>query len=123
MHEMSIAARVIDTAWKYVPTDSNTRLRRINLILGKLSGVSKSALCTCFEALVRGTPSEGAKLSIVEVPILVKCSQCGVKSEQEELPFLCASCGSLCNDIISGRELQIDSIEVESHSRCMPIHE
>ena len=117
MHEMSIAAQVIDTAEKHVPADSKTRLLRVNLILGKLSGVSTEALTTCFEALVRGTPSEGATLSITEVPIFAKCSECGEKSEQEDLPFICASCGSLCNEIVSGRELQIDSIEVEDDSR------
>ncbi len=47
-----------------------------------------------------------------EVPVVVLCSDCDEEFEVERAEFGCPSCSGSNTEIISGREIFVESIEV-----------
>jgi len=57
---------------------------------------------------------EGYNLEIVErVPLVGRCAACGKEQHVERYSFLCPSCRNGALEIISGRELKVESLEVD----------
>ena len=54
----------------------------------------------------------GAKLAIEEMPVVAKCKDCNAQWTIDEPVFICKTCQSGSLEILSGRELDIESIEV-----------
>jgi hydrogenase nickel incorporation protein HypA/HybF len=82
--------------------------------LGALASVIEDSLQFCWGVTVEGTPLEGAKLVINVLPVVVHCSACGKNGELESLQsFRCPHCGEPASDLRQGRELEIESIEIE----------
>lgn len=113
VHEFGIAANIIEIAVDSIPGDlNNIPIEKINLKIGKLSSVVPESLKFCFETMIPGTRLEGAKLSIEEAPVIAKCRECNFQWIVSEPVFICKKCGGGLIDIISGRELDICSIEI-----------
>lgn len=73
------------------------------------------ALYFCFDTVSKGTACEGAILEVEEVPLTVHCPRC----DQTKLPggrynFACPTCSTPTPEIITGREMQLVCIELES---------
>ncbi len=85
----------------------------VHLKLGALTTFVPEAMTFYFEALTKGTELESARLEVEEVRVAGTCRRCGRELTLEGLPFACAACGSPDLEIVSGRELVIDSFEVE----------
>ena len=113
MHELSIALRVIAIATEALPPDApDLRVASIRLRIGRLTAVVPESLRLCFEVASRDTRVAGATLDIAEVPIVVACRGCAAETEQEDFPLVCGSCGSDAVDLVAGRELSVDALEV-----------
>jgi len=53
-------------------------------------------------------------LVINKLPVIVHCDACGMDAEIEGVQsFRCPRCGELAADLRQGRELEIDSIELD----------
>ncbi len=114
MHEMSIAQNICDIVTEEIRNlEGIGGVTKINMKIGKLSGVVPDSLRFCFGFVSEGTPAEGAVLQIDEVPVEAACNQCGGRFNLDKPLFICPSCGSGDLDIVQGRELLIESIEVE----------
>jgi hydrogenase nickel incorporation protein HypA/HybF len=114
MHEMGIAMEIIDIAKASVPADMpDARIERINLKVGKLSAVVVDSLRFCFDLAVKETPLEGAELIVEELDVVVRCKKCQNQWTVTEPVFTCRECQGGDIDIITGRELEIQSIEIE----------
>lgn len=114
MHEMGIAMEIIDIAKASVPADMHgARIERINLQVGKLSAVVVDSLRFCFDLAVKETPLDGTELVVEELDVVVRCKQCQAQWTVTEPVFTCRECQSGDIDIITGRELEIKSIEIE----------
>lgn len=113
VHEFGIASNIIKIAIDSIPADlKDMPVERINLRLGKLSSVVAESLGFCFETMIPDTRLQGAKLFIEEIPVRVKCRECNFQWIVSEPVFICKKCGTGLIDIISGRELDISSIEI-----------
>jgi hydrogenase nickel incorporation protein HypA/HybF len=85
--------------------------------MGVLSGVAR-ALHFCFPSAARGTLCEGATLHIEDVPLTVFCSHCQeVKSPAALYNFRCPDCGRPTPKVLTGREMQLVSIELAPRER------
>ena len=69
---------------------------------------------SAFDAYKRGTLAEGARLTIEVVPIKLRCPDCGGVDVREETDFSCAACGSRRVEIVEGREIVVERIELET---------
>jgi hydrogenase nickel incorporation protein HypA/HybF len=114
MHEMGIAMEIVDIAKASIPADmQGAKVQRVNLQVGKLSAVVADSLRFCFDLVIKETPLEGAELVIEELPVVAKCKDCQAQWTVTEPIFICQQCQGGNIDILSGRELDITSIEIE----------
>lgn len=115
MHELSIAQSLIDAASQFASDEGSSRVIKLNIRIGLLSGIVKDALLFSFELAAEGTPCAGAELVIDEVPISVLCPHCEeVKFLVDQYCFLCPTCGTPTPKILSGQELDLVSLEIET---------
>jgi hydrogenase nickel incorporation protein HypA/HybF len=113
MHEMGIAMQIVEIATSAIPKEAEgTQVEVVNLKVGKLAGVVPESLNFCFGFASQDTALSGARLNIDEVPIVARCLDCEVESTIDKPPFTCRECESGRLDILSGRELNISSIEL-----------
>jgi hydrogenase nickel incorporation protein HypA/HybF len=114
MHEMGIAMEIVDIAKASIPADmQGSKVRKVNLQVGKLSAVVPDSLRFCFDLVVKQTPLDGAELAIEEVPVVARCKDCHTEWTVTEAVFTCTNCQGGNIEILSGRELDITSIEIE----------
>lgn len=112
MHELSLAEEILDIVIEQSRKDDFEKVSSIRLAIGSLSHVEPSALEFCFDAVVKGTIAEGAKLLIERVNGEAYCSSCHQRSEVKQLYDPCSFCGAFGLDIVKGQEFRISSIEV-----------
>ena len=113
MHEMGIAFQIIEIATDSIPPDAGeVRVERVNLKIGKLAAVVPDSLRFCFDAAIKDTPLDGAKLVIQELPVIARCRDCDTQWTISSPAFTCENCNSGSLEILSGRELDIESIEI-----------
>jgi hydrogenase nickel incorporation protein HypA/HybF len=114
MHEMGIASEIVRIAVESIPEEmAGSRVVRVHLKVGKLAAVVSDSLRFCFEVVARETPAEGAQLEIQELAVMAQCNDCDLRWEIENAVFSCPRCGSGSIEMLSGRELDIESIELE----------
>jgi hydrogenase nickel incorporation protein HypA/HybF len=68
MHEMGIAASILDIVRQYVPEDRGRLVRRVTLRVGEFAAVQVDSLRFCFEAIVADTAYNAASLEIDRIP-------------------------------------------------------
>jgi len=84
----------------------------IHLIVGKFTCVEPVSLQFAFEVQTRNTFLNETKLIIQEMPLIAFCHHCQQEYQPEiGIQYACPECNSPMEDIRSGRELKIDSIE------------
>jgi hydrogenase nickel incorporation protein HypA/HybF len=114
MHELSIAQGIVELASEAAHRAQAERVVAVHLKVGPLSGVEAGALLFSYGIAAEGTILEGSRLAIIDVPLVVWCAYC---LKEVALPsvqhFRCPTCGAACGEIRSGRELDIESLEVE----------
>lgn len=114
MHELSIAISLIDEASDAARAEGFQRVTRVSTRIGLLAGVVQDALQFSFQMASEGTACAGAVLEIEEVPVRVTCPACReVKQLASVHRFACPTCGTPTPHVVSGRELELVSIEVE----------
>jgi len=113
MHELSIAARVIDEAAERCLAAGGRRVVAVTLRIGRLACVHEAPLRCGFEHLRAGTPLDGAQMRIIDVPVRIWCPRCAAEVELPGIQSLaCPACGTVSGDIRAGRELDLESIEI-----------
>jgi len=113
MHEMGLAEQIKANAMAALPNDlGHMSVKKIHLKVGALAAVMPDSLRLCFELISRGTPLEQATLEIEEVPAVARCRKCQRQWTVLEPLLTCETCQDSPVDVISGRELNIESLEV-----------
>jgi hydrogenase nickel incorporation protein HypA/HybF len=114
MHELSIVASVVDSVTESLAAYPGARVKEVRLRVGALASVVEDSLQFCYGIATEGTPLEGSKLVIRTVPVVMRCEVCNADVEIASLQsFRCPRCGEPVSDLRQGRELEIDSIEIE----------
>ncbi|MBO8177086.1 MAG: hydrogenase maturation nickel metallochaperone HypA [Bacillus sp. (in: Bacteria)] len=117
MHELSIAHSLVELAMESSKNLELKRVKALYLKLGVLSGVVKEALEFSFDVVVQGTPLEGAKLIIEDVPITVFCPDCQeAQVLPEPFPMRCPVCGTKTGQVLAGREMELYALEGEEEN-------
>jgi hydrogenase nickel incorporation protein HypA/HybF len=114
VHELSLIASVFDVLEEKAREHGASRVSGVVLRVGVLSGAVPDLLESAFEIYKKGTLAEGARLTVNIVPIKLHCPDCGGESVREETDFSCNACGSRRVEIVEGRELFVDRIELET---------
>ena len=56
---------------------------------------------------------EGAELKVNMIDPRSRCPECGDEFEHDRFHRTCPNCGNALTELIAGREMQLDSIEVD----------
>ncbi|MDR3137095.1 MAG: hydrogenase maturation nickel metallochaperone HypA [Coriobacteriales bacterium] len=113
MHEFSLMAGVLDAVNDTAREHGARQVLVISLVIGEMAEVVPEALEFAFEALSADTISAGAQLMITFVHPRSRCTACGNEFEHDRFHWFCSNCGSLATELLAGRELYLQSIEVE----------
>ena len=112
MHEQSIVAALLSTALKDTKKDNAQRIISIKLVVGELTGVERDAVDFYFGFMAKGTMAEGAILEYNFTKPQLRCRECDIIFPVEGLEFKCPQCNKKAIELVGGRELYIDSMEI-----------
>jgi len=114
MHELSIAASIVEAVTETAAAYPGARVKEVRLRLGALSSVIADSLQFCWQIATEDSPLAGSVLVIHQLPVIVHCEKCGVDSQLGGVQSLrCPRCGEIAADLRQGRELEIESIEID----------
>jgi hydrogenase nickel incorporation protein HypA/HybF len=114
MHELSLITSVIESVTESLAAYPGARVIEVRLKVGALAAVAEDALQFCYGIASEGTTLKGSRLRIDRLPVVIHCAPCGLDSTLDGvLSFHCPKCGEVCCDLHQGRELEIDSIEID----------
>ena len=115
MHELSIMSNILDIVIEHAEANNAKKVHKINLKIGLLSDIIPEWAQSYFDMLTKDTIADESELIIEKVPIKIKCHSCEniFTLEDKTMNFFCNKCKSTDIEILSGRELQITSIEID----------
>ena len=113
MHEMSIAASLMDSVRTEALRFPDQHIEKVGVRIGALAGVDPEALRFCFEVLVKDSDLEPLELDIDYRARRHECQLCGESFDARFEDTACPRCGMADSIFISGDELEIAYLEVE----------
>lgn len=115
MHELSIAQSIVDVVEERATECNAAHVKSVRLKIGEASSIVADSLTFSFEMLTSLDPVlAGARLCIDTVPHRAWCRHCA--SEFTILNFVaqCPTCQEWSKEVVSGNELQILEMEIET---------
>jgi hydrogenase nickel incorporation protein HypA/HybF len=112
MHEVGIMEEALGMAMETVRSSGASRLLKLRLRVGLLSGVVPEALRFAFEAGCCEPMTQGAQLDIETVAPSCWCAVCHAEFECNDVIAECPGCRNVTGELRHGRELEIASVEV-----------
>ena len=113
MHEIGIMEQTVAIAINNAQQQNATKINKIIMRIGKLSGVVPSALEFAFEVVTKNTIAENASLEIKTIPVSCWCENCQVNFSPPEWFFECPNCHQFSHQILAGKEIELASLEIE----------
>ncbi|MGC8782192.1 MAG: hydrogenase maturation nickel metallochaperone HypA [Anaerolineae bacterium] len=114
MHELAVTEGILKVVLDAAAQANARRIRAIDLVIGELSGMVDDSIQFYFDILSRDTLAAGATLRFRREPALVTCLECDNRfAGQPPLTPFCPQCGSARLRVAGGRELRVESIEIE----------
>lgn len=113
MHEVSIMTSAMKIITEKAYENNASKVKNITIKIGELSGAMPEALKFAFGVVSKGTIAEGAVFNIERVKATAECNDCKYIFEINHFNKLCPKCEKFSNNILTGYELNIDTMEVE----------
>lgn len=114
MHELGLMTSVIDAVSDAARKSKATRILSVTLSVGEMTEVIEDCLEFAYEALTEDNPLfKDSKLTINMVKPKSRCLECGNEFEHDRFNLSCPQCQSFSCQLIAGRDMTIDSIEVD----------
>jgi hydrogenase nickel incorporation protein HypA/HybF len=89
----------------------------VRVRIGKLSGVDAEALKQAFPVAAENTCCNAAQLAVTEIETQATCHACGAEFMPEFGFCVCTECDSTDVEITGGRELLLESVELNDTER------
>jgi len=113
MHELSIVDSLLTLALKNAEKANARKIVRIELVVGDYTGVMEDAVNYYFGFLSQDTIAAGAKIDYTHVPGQLRCRDCDLLFPLKKDSYRCPKCEGRRVEIVGGRELYIENMEVE----------
>jgi len=115
MHEFNVCQSIVDTVIDRVsPSRLHTpQVMKVSVVIGALRPLLSENMRLAYATLIKDTIAEGSHLHIKRLKARGKCSRCGALCEIAEMHFICRKCGGKSGEIVGGRELYIEHIEIQ----------
>jgi hydrogenase nickel incorporation protein HypA/HybF len=119
MHEIAVVRPIISIVGKYARENNVKKVKAVRLKVGEMHDFQSEWIQKYFHQFIEGTPLEGTEIVVNKIPIVFKCDNCGDYLVFDYFTFAgadikCRKCGSESMQLKSGKEFEIEGIEVES---------
>lgn len=112
MHEISLCESILEIFKQESKNNDFQSIRAVFLEIGCLSCVEPDAIRFAFDAVMRGSLAENARLEIIAVPGRAWCGDCAKHVAVSERYSNCPFCGSWQLRITQGEQMRIKELEV-----------
>ena len=121
MHEFSIGQTLVKAVLAELdkPDRNTPTLLKACVVVGALRSIVPEYLEQAYGVLTKDTAAEGSLLEVRIAPVAGKCEDCGWRGEMSRGDFTCRSCGSSRAEIVGGKELYLDHLEVEEPEQLL----
>lgn len=113
MHEYSIVSALIEQCEQYAKANQATKVTRVEIKLGVMSGVEPALLQTAFETFKLDGICREAKLCMTLQPLVIKCVDCLQESVLDERSIVCPACNSYHTRVLDGEDMLLMQLEME----------
>ena len=113
MHEYSMVQSLIDSCKKHVKENDATKVTKIVVKIGVLSGVEPYLLQSAFEMFKIDTICHEANLVLNIQKMKIRCNNCNCEQELDKNEFICPKCASYSLKVLDGEEMYLMSLELE----------
>ncbi|MGY6275568.1 hydrogenase maturation nickel metallochaperone HypA/HybF [Methylomonas sp. MgM2] len=120
MHELSLCQNLLDQVTDIAQRHCADKVVQIIVRIGPLSGVEAKLLESAFEIASVGSVAEQAELLMESQAVKVFCNVCATESDASVNDLTCRQCGAYNTRLISGDELILARVELESMDQERP---
>lgn len=113
MHEMSLADGVLRVIEDSAKASHFFRVKTVWLEIGALAGVETEAMRFCFDAVMKDTLADGARLEIITPEGRGLCLACGKTVVIQQRYDNCPECEGFPVEPTGGLEMRVKELEVE----------
>ena len=120
MHELSIAATIVENVLDFAEKQGVTKVVRVRLAIGELTCVQSEQLKFCYDSVTQETVLAGSDLEIETVPARVTCAHCGYQgppkywmdslADTPVATLQCPTCGKSV-EAVEGHECAIKTVQ------------
>jgi hydrogenase nickel incorporation protein HypA/HybF len=115
MHELSTMMRLISAACNAAEKEKAKKITELNVEVGEMTDIVPEYLVKYFPEASKGTLAENAVFNVKSIPVRVRCLSCGREYEPSmERDRKCPTCSSIEARIITGRNTEIASMQIEN---------
>jgi hydrogenase nickel incorporation protein HypA/HybF len=115
MHELAVTKSILKLVLDHTAQHGSTQVLKIHLVIGEMRNLEEDWIQRYFDYISKGTPAEKSVIKVKKVPVEFLCSGCGrhfTADVKQEKQILCPHCDSFEYDLVAGRELIVEKIEV-----------
>ncbi|MCK5689068.1 hydrogenase maturation nickel metallochaperone HypA [Myxococcota bacterium] len=113
MHELALAQNIKEIILNIAKSNHAPKVLSATIRLGAMTHVDPETLAFAFEAITKESLLEGCVLIYENIPLVAECPKCGWKGEMDPREVGCKECDNSALKLVSGREFQLSSIDVE----------
>jgi len=112
MHEGAIVHSLFDIAKEIKEKENLIEIKEVKIIVGKFHQIVEEVMTMHFNLMKSEYEGfENSILKMKEIDVKKKCKNCGQESILDEPIFFCSKCESFDTELISGKELHIETIK------------
>ncbi len=114
MHEVDMTKCLLLSMneWKQGHAPATPKVATVHLLVGDFTCVEPAQLVSTWQAAVQSSWLAGARLAIESVPLVGRCVLCnGTYQPSAEAGYRSPCCQHPMEEIVSGRELKIRSVD------------
>jgi hydrogenase nickel incorporation protein HypA/HybF len=115
MHELAVTKSILKLALDAVAQNGGNEIVSIRLAIGEMRNLEEEWIQRYFDYISKGTKAEKAVIKVRKIPVLFLCKNCQKQFTadlKEDKKMLCSHCGSFEYDLVAGRELIVEQVEV-----------
>lgn len=113
MHEIGLVDDILCVIKaKLKEKEPNSKVKKINILIGELEYIAPEHFEFHFRERTKGTSLENAEIAFKKVEVRFKCKNCSYEFQFEPGLGGCPKCKSNINDVIAGKGISVESVEI-----------
>ncbi|MCA9400215.1 MAG: hydrogenase maturation nickel metallochaperone HypA [Candidatus Omnitrophica bacterium] len=113
MHEGNFTEQIVEAILQQIEAEAKGRApKKVKVSVGEVFHLVPDAVQMHYAMITENSLLKGAELELVEVPVVVKCLECGETNPVEDHHLLmCPQCDSQDVQTVAGNSIVVDGIE------------